>query len=185
MDTPLLGFVPPRRRTLYMARQHAGMLWYFWNGQEAEKPPEDALAGHAKALAFVPEEYKGKTSYKLILQVGQEYAIKAGIDSTAGRGLLLALSALSHDDLKQPLRIAVEEGDDEKVLLCNVSKWVPPHGDILTGYWKRVFVEGWPSTDAEWKEVNRKAGLNVNGDVVNAADKWEEARAKREAERNG
>jgi len=149
-QTITLGFGPaPRRRTLYAARKE-DCLWYFWNFQKEEHIPieHDSITGYIAGIGSDVNEYKGKKKEKLLLNIDADrpYCIKCGLDTTFAHGLLLTLSNLTEDQIRRPLTIAVEAGDDEKVLLSRVY-------DPETN---EPFIFEYPD-NPDWSRITKKA----------------------------
>jgi hypothetical protein len=146
------------RKTIHCNREHEGLLWYFWNSGEAKAeqvcPEHYMLMCIPRKLTWLSEEYKGKSSWKMLLEVdaaSTSYTLKAGQDSHFTKGLMMALAKLSRKEMDEGIGIAPNASErDEKVLFCHVF-----HRD------KQIFE---PYSDAtDFREVRKLATTNVNG----------------------
>lgn len=144
---------PPITRRIHCKRSH-GCLWYFWDGGKKEALPIEAPAvtGYVRELRVEQGEYKNQATYNLLLTLDcgpQWFILDAGATSTFARGLILALAHLTPEQLRQPITVAPQAGDEEKVLLCRV--W--------SG--RDVVKADWPSDSEEFRPLLRDAIANV------------------------
>ena len=115
---------PPKPRYIYTNRQYPDCLWYFWDGENKKHEPIQfqALTGIIEKLDTEEKEYKGKRNLKINLHIRAErnYVIESGTETMFSKGLLYTLSRLPVEKFKQPITIAVEPGDTEKVSFCRI-----------------------------------------------------------------
>ena len=115
---------PPKPRYIYTNRQYPECLWYFWDGENKRHEPIlfNALTGIIEKLETEEKEYKGKRNLKINLHIRAErnYVIESGTETMFSKGLLYTLSRLPVEKFKQPITIAVEPGDTEKVSFCRI-----------------------------------------------------------------
>lgn len=120
-----LGFGhSPRPRYIYVNRQYPECVWYFWDGANNKPEPIQfqALTGIIEKLETEEKEFKGKRSLKINLHIKAErnYVIESGSETMFSKGLLYAISKLPITAFQQAITIAVEPGEDEKVLFCRI-----------------------------------------------------------------
>lgn len=151
-----LGFGhSPRPRYIYVNRQHPDCLWYFWDGANNKPEPiqHQALTGIIEKLETEEKEFKGKRSLKMNLHIKAErnYVIESGCETIFSKGLLYAISKLPIAAFSQAITIAVEPGEDEKVLFCRIY-------NPLTG--QSVYA---PYTESvNWQDVIARAASKIN-----------------------
>ena len=146
-----LGFCnPPKTRYIYANRQYPDCLWYFWDGGKSVYEPIgfNAITGFIEKIEIETKEYKGKPDVKINVHIRADrpYVIQSGQDTLFTKGLLYTFSRLPVDAFKQPIMIAVDAGDDEKVLFSRVYN--PATGALA--------FQPYPN-DAAWPDVIARA----------------------------
>ncbi|MBE7384416.1 MAG: hypothetical protein F6J95_023755 [Leptolyngbya sp. SIO1E4] len=120
-----LGFGPaPVTRTIHCKRREE-CLWYFWNGPEGAEPiAYEAITGYARELRITQGEYKNKPTYHLQLVLechNRSFVLEAGATSVFSKGLILALAALTPEQLQSPITVCPQASqDEEKALFCRL-----------------------------------------------------------------
>ena len=146
---------PPKPRYIYTNRQYPDCLWYFWDGENKKHEPIQfqALTGIIEKLDTEEKDYKGKRNLKINLHIRAErnYVIESGSETMFSKGLLYAISKLPITAFKQPITIAVEPGDTEKVSFCRIY-------NPVTG--QSVYA---PYTEpVDWQNVIARATSKIN-----------------------
>ncbi len=129
-----LGFCdPPKVRYIYANRQYPDCLWYFWDGAKKLHEPiaQCGITGIIKKIEIEEKEYRGKPDPKINfhIQADRPYVVQSGIDTLFTKGLIYTLSKLPIDAFKKPIMIAVEAGEDDKVLFSRVYN--PATGSLV------------------------------------------------------
>lgn len=159
-----LGFgAAPGIQTIFVGREDESQsLWYFLDqGNSRQDIEANTLTGFIKKLEYRESEYKGKTSYKMFLQIDCKdqgfYQIRTGMGTQVELGIINGLSQLSNQDLLKPVSISLRPADDAKLIFANV---------YLDG--KPVYTESRPDSDdyEGWKVIRKAATANVNGKVA-------------------
>ncbi|WP_430686979.1 hypothetical protein [Leptolyngbya sp. AN02str] len=127
---------------VFCNRQH-GSLWY---RLDANGDPiaicHTALTGYLTSLEFPRVERRNKEVIKLqaTIKADTTYVLEAGYESQFAKGLLSAIAHLTPEELKQPITVVPQAGEDDKVLFCRVfhdGEFVRAHYDDTTD-WRRV-----------------------------------------------
>jgi hypothetical protein len=129
-----LGFVDIRYKTVYCNRRCEGALWYTVEDGQQIPIRQNALRGYADRLEVVSLQRRGKDTDKLqfTLNCGDlHYVLEAGSDSEFAQSLVYSLAVLTLEQLRQPIIIQPEPGEDSAVLFAR----------IRTSDYRRVFVE--------------------------------------------
>ncbi len=129
-----LGFVDIRYKTVYCNRRCEGALWYTVEDGQQIPIKQNALRGYADRLEVVSLQRRGKETDKLqfTLNCGDlHYVLEAGADSEFAQSLVYSLAILPLEQLRQPIIIQPEPGEDSAVLFAR----------IRTSDYRRVFVE--------------------------------------------
>lgn len=123
--------VTPRPTTIYCSRTEGSpALWYTldYGTETPTRIPvgETCITGYFTALAFKEREktFRGKKVVKLHLtvQADRTYLLETGHDTVFARSLMASLTALTPDDLSQPLTLEVQPGEDPMVLFCRILR---------------------------------------------------------------
>lgn len=114
--------------------------WYTLDPQNNQVPvKEPALTGYLAALRVTEKEFKGKPNYKLdiLMKADRNYVIRSGVETSFSRGVLLALEAIVQGagDIHDPLVIAVQRGDEDKVVFGRV--YLAATGERIKAEWDR------------------------------------------------
>jgi hypothetical protein len=123
-----LGFVDlPRAERIYIGRQDAqsSSKWYTWDIETdtAHPIPQSALKCYLKgvSVADVESDYGVHTKLKVLISADKDYEIFCGIDTWFAKTLLVALAALSAQDLANPITIGIKAPDPKsKVFFASV-----------------------------------------------------------------
>lgn len=129
-----LGFIDIRYRVVYCNRRCEGANWYTVEDGQQIPIKQNALRGYPDRLEVVELQRRGKDISKLqfTLNCGDlHYVLEAGADSEFAQSLVYALASLTPEQLKQPLIVQPEPGEDNAVLFARVR----------TNDYRRVFVE--------------------------------------------
>jgi hypothetical protein len=113
----------PTARIIYIGNNE-GCCWYFWENDRAVSIQGSSLNCTISGVSIEDKEYKGQVAKKLLLHViagAESYTIKSSLETIFSRGLLLGLCALSPEELRQPLTIAVRAGN-EKTVFANLYR---------------------------------------------------------------
>ncbi len=148
-----LGFVQSAGPIYIFAnRPNPNILWYTLGRDGDRVPcPTDCFRGFIKSIGFFEVERRGKATWKLHTQLSAdaEYIIESGHDSNFSKGLLMAVSCISPDELRNsPLTISVRAGNDDKVLFCSVH---------LGGLWIKAQYD----SETDWRAIAKTAIDNV------------------------
>lgn len=123
LQRPRLGFGDGAGALkIYCNRQH-GSLWYRLDADNTPIAiPHPALTGYLRDIAFARVERRGKETVKLqaSLTGDRPYILEAGHDSHFSKGFLSAIASLTPAQIRQPITIAPQPGQDESVLFCRV-----------------------------------------------------------------
>lgn len=141
---------PPKTRYIYANRQYPDCLWYFWDGGKNVHEPiaDHAITGIIDKIEIETKGYRGKPDPKLnvYIKADRSYVVQSGLDTLFAKGLIFTLAKLPIEAFKRPIMVAVEAGEDDKVLFSRVYN--PATGQL-------VFA---PYTDsAVWSDVISKA----------------------------
>ncbi|MGC8710956.1 MAG: hypothetical protein ACP5RH_01055 [Leptodesmis sp.] len=120
-----LGFRDVAGRTrIYCNRQH-GSCWYRLDADNNPVPiPHAGLTGYVTKLEFSKVQRRGKETIKLQVSVRADclYVLEAGYDSYFSKGLLSAIASLTPEQIRKPITIRPQPGEDEAVLFCRVEQ---------------------------------------------------------------
>lgn len=130
----VLGFGnPPKTRYIYANRQYPDCLWYFWDGGKNTHEPigHHAITGVIEKIEVEDKEFRGKPDPKLNIHMKSDrsYVIQSGLETLFAKGLIYTLSKLPIEAFAKPIMIAVEAGDDDKVLFSRVYN--PATGSLV------------------------------------------------------
>lgn len=130
----------PRPTVLYVGRED-GACWYYWDGQKRIPEPLPALTGYLQGLTLRTTDnprFPDRTKASLEIQADKPYQIRTeaapGRETTFLKGLLSALDNLDEAQLLEPLTVAVEPGDTETVVLCQL--YDPETYQSLRSHWE-------------------------------------------------
>lgn len=129
-----LGFIDIGYKTVYCNRRCEGALWYTVKGENQIPIHNNAIRGRVERLEIVSLQRRGKETDKLQLTMDcgdWHYVLEAGAESEFAQSLVYNLATLTPDQLRQPIIIQPEPGEDSAVLFACVR----------TMDYKRVFVE--------------------------------------------
>ncbi len=129
-----LGFTDIRYKTVYCNRRCEGALWYTVEDGQQIPVKQNALRGYADKLEIVSLQRQRKDTDKLqfTLNCGDlHYVLEAGADSEFSQSLVYSLSVLTPEQLRQPIIVQPEPGEDSAVLFAR----------LRTSDYRRVFVE--------------------------------------------
>lgn len=151
-----LGFGhSPKARYIYANRKYPDALWYFWNSAKDEHEPIEfnALTGIIERLEIEQKEYKGKQENKVNLHIraDRNYVIQAGVETLFAKGLLYTLSKLPIKAFTQAITIAVEAGDVDQVLFCQIYN--PTTGQVVYAPY---------AENTNWQAITQRAVAKVN-----------------------
>jgi hypothetical protein len=122
LQQPRLGFSDSGR--IYCNRQH-GSLWYRLDSDRNPVPITSAtLTGYLIGLEFPRVQRRGKEEVKLraVIRADGTYTLECGYNSHFSKGLLAAIASLTPGQLRRPITIRPQPGDDEAVLFCRVEQ---------------------------------------------------------------
>jgi hypothetical protein len=148
-----LGFIDIRYKVVYCNRRCEGALWYMVEDGQQVPVQQNALRGYAERLEIVNLQRRGKDTDKLqfTLNCGDvHFVLEAGADSEFAQSLVYALAVLPPQQLKQPVIIQPEPGDDSAVLFAKVR----------TSDYRRVFVER--AKQGSYEQALEQAIANVS-----------------------
>lgn len=129
-----LGFIDIGYKTVYCNRRCEGANWYTVKGENQIPIHNNAIRGRVERLEIVSLQRRGKDTDKLQLTLDcgdWHYILEAGAESEFAQSLVYNLATLTPAQLKQPIVIQPEPGEDSAVLFARVR----------TVDYKRVYVE--------------------------------------------
>jgi hypothetical protein len=149
----LLGFGPaPKSQVYVFCNRTKGGIWYSLDGDgNPINIDHQALTGYIRKLEFVKAQRRGEQVSKLhcTIEADRTYILESSYDSNFSKGLLCAITALTPDQLKQPITIVPQPSSQApEVLFCNIYQEE-----------KQIFSSFDKQTD--WRTVSRTALLNV------------------------
>ena len=123
LNSPPMGFGPaPSTRWVYANRTNGG-AWYSVVDGAIVPIPQEAITGRLKALKFERVTRRGEESTKLqvTLMADRQYTIESRYDSQFSKGLMMAVSRLTPEQVRQPITIQPQpKKDDDTLMFCRV-----------------------------------------------------------------
>lgn len=107
---------------VYCNRQH-GFNWYTLNSdQRPQAINHKGLTGYIKGLRFDKVERRGEETHKLLttVEADRTYILESGYTSHFSKGMLAAIANLTLEQLKSPITIQPQPGDESTVLFCKL-----------------------------------------------------------------
>lgn len=153
-----LGEYPQDFKTrIYCNRTGSSELWYTRENDQNHGIKAKAIRGYATGLSFDKEVRYEEEKWLMHLDIDvgdRAYQLEAAHGSTFAKGLLVALATMTPYQLKEPITIGVQPGDQgknaDKVLLARV--W------SKDGYVINKDLD-WETID--WKAIAKTARENV------------------------
>ncbi|MEH2176025.1 hypothetical protein [Nostoc sp.] len=150
-----LGFgAVPKPQYVFVSRE-ADHCWYMLAEDEKRIPIyEKALTGVITGIEVnkkVENTFGPDEKINLFILADKPYIIQSGNDTYFSKSLLLSLDALTSEQLRHPLTIAVSPGD-KKVVFCNIY-------DPVT--YRSVGVSWDGHREIYWQTIGQKVSLKV------------------------
>ena len=122
LDRPQLGFHDGAGAMRVYCNRSNGGLWYTVVDGQVQVINSTALTGYLTDISFPKVERRGKECIKLqvTLTGDRPYLLEAGHDSHFSRGFLSAVALLLPTQLRQPITISPQAGEDDSVLFCRI-----------------------------------------------------------------
>lgn len=119
---PQLGLVEAPTLYRIYANRSNNCLWYTVRDGEVQPIIQTALTGYLQSLKFEKVERRGKEVTKLMLYIraDRSYCIESGYESHFSKGLLATIASLNPEQIKLPITVMPQAGEDESVLFCRV-----------------------------------------------------------------
>jgi hypothetical protein len=150
LKQPKLGLTEAPSLVRIYANRSNNCDWYTIRDGVVVPIAETALTGYLEELRFEKVERRGKEVVKLqaFVRGDRPYCVESGYDSNFSKGLLVAVAALTPQQLRSPITIAPQPGSDESVLFCRV----------FTG---SELIRSSYDEQTDWRSVSQKALGNV------------------------
>jgi hypothetical protein len=142
-----LGFVSDR--TYVFIDSKFGGVWYTLSRDNQPQPIEAySLNGYIRKIEFKASGEGAKASCKLLCHVeaDRQYILRTGHDTHFAKGLLMALSVMSPEQLARPVRINPQAS--KSTILCNLHQ----DGGLIRARY---------TADTDWRAVAIRAMENV------------------------
>lgn len=146
MREPKLGLCnPPFPRYLFVGQDEgdSGACWYELNENKNKiYVIERAIAGYLTGIRLEELDmgkYGKKWKLDLLLDAGQPFVIRSGVDTVFARGVILGLNALAIEDalnLTQPIVIVVAPSQQEKKVVFG-SVYIEATGRRVKYEWEK------------------------------------------------
>ena len=150
-----LGFgAVPKPQYVFVSKE-PDHCWYMLAEDEKRIPIyEKALTGVITGIEVnkkVENTFGPDEKINLLILADKPYIIQSGNDTYFSKSLLLSLDALTSEQLRHPLTIAVSPGD-KKVVFCNIY-------DPVT--YRSVGVSWDEHREIDWQTLGQKVSLKV------------------------
>lgn len=122
LKQPKLGLVEAPSVLWIYANRSNNCLWYSIRDGEVAPIQQTALTGYLEELRFEKVERRGKEVVKLqaFVKGDRPYCVESGYDSNFSKGLLAACALLTPQQIRSPISISPQAGNDESVLFCRM-----------------------------------------------------------------
>ncbi|ODG99511.1 hypothetical protein A4S05_04460 [Nostoc sp. KVJ20] len=151
-----LGFgAVPKPQYVFVSKE-PDHCWYILAEDERRIPIyEKALTGVITGIEVnkkVENTFGPDEKINLFILADKPYIIQSGNDTYFSKSLLLSLDALTSEQLRHPLTIAVSPGD-KKVVFCNIY-------DPVT--YRSIGVSWNGHREIDWQALGQKVSLKIN-----------------------
>lgn len=134
-----LGFHEPLTRLYVFVKNEANCLWYFLEDGQKRYIMDNALTGVLKSFQVKESQTSFGSDLKADFEIfaDRRYILRSGCDTAFTKGMLLAIAALSDEQLRRPITLELKPGAEKGNVL--VSARDPESFEpVKTGSWEGV-----------------------------------------------
>jgi hypothetical protein len=151
-----LGFHAPLTRLYVFIKNEGNALWYYLDDGQKRYIQESALTGTLKRFEVKEAQTSFGSELKADFEViaDRRYVLRSGTDTAFTKGMLMAIAALSDNQLKQPITLELKAGEEKNNVLVS-ARDPETFEPIRTGSWE----------NADWNALMNQALARLGGEV--------------------
>lgn len=150
LKQPKLGLGEAPSVVWMYANRSNNCLWYTVQNGEPRPVNGSAVTGYLEDLRIETVERRGKQVVKVqaFIRGDRVYCVESGHESHFGKGLLAIVASLTPEQLRQPITLCPQAGEDDSVLFCRAYMGGQP---VKTTY----------NESTDWAATTAQAQRNV------------------------
>jgi len=143
-----LGFHAPLTRLYIFIKNEGNACWYYLDDGQKRYIRESALTGILRRFEIkeVQTSFGNEEKADFEIVADRRYVLRSGVDTAFTRGMLLAIAALSDEQLKRAISLELKVGDEKANVLVS-ARDPETFEPIRTGSWE----------NANWDELMESA----------------------------
>jgi len=143
-----LGFHAPLTRLYIFIKNEGNACWYYLDDGQKRYIRESALTGILRRFEIkeVQTSFGNEEKADFEIVADRRYVLRSGVDTAFTRGMLLAIAALSDEQLKRAISLELKVGDEKANVLVS-ARDPETFEPIRTGSWE----------NANWNELMESA----------------------------